>query len=185
MTENEVAKLLAVATPYYQTFKPTKNEMMVLVKAWSRMIGHLDYATGEAAILDACSRCKFFPTPAEVLESVEKIVDDPFLTGAEAWAMVMADVRRGVGYPYAGEAINAPQTRIKDRLILRCVDAVGGWRNLQVSTSEQDISNRSQFIRAYESISRTQREYERMLPQVKSVREIIQSTVKQLTAGSK
>jgi hypothetical protein len=180
MNENEVAKLLAIAMPYYQTFKPTKNEMIVVVKAWARQVGHLDYSTGEAAMVDACSRCKFFPTPADVLESVEKITTTPYMTGAEAWAMVMADVRRGVGYPYAGEAINAPQTRITDKTILRCVEAVGGWRGLQVSTSEQDISNRSQFIRAYESISKTQRDYDRMLPQVKSVREIIQSTVRQL-----
>lgn len=185
MNENEVGKLLAIAMPYYQTFKPTKNEMMVLVKAWARQVGHMDYTVGEAAMVDACSRCKFFPTPADVLESVEKITMTPLLTGAESWALVMADVRRGVGYPYAGEALNAPQTCITDKTILRCVEAVGGWRGLQVATTDQDISNRSQFIRAYESISKTQREYDRMLPQVKSVREIIQSTVKQLSSGKK
>lgn len=185
MTEHETAKLLAIAAPYYQNFKPTKAEIEVIVKAWHRQVGHLDYALGEAAMLDACSRCKqFMPTPADFLESYERITAAPSLPAAEAWALVMAEVRRGVGYPYAGVPDEPTTTTITDPVILRCVKAVGGWRGLQMSTAEQDISHRAQFIRAYEAIRKAEREQARELPAVTEARnrvaQVLGGVVKQL-----
>ena len=90
-----------------------------------------------------------FPTIAHLREAAESIVAGEQLTGLDAWGMVMADVRRGVGYPYAGTPDNPVQSAITDPVILRCVQSVGGWGHLQRSTDEQDISNRSQFILAY------------------------------------
>ncbi|UOF79176.1 replisome organizer [Caudoviricetes sp.] len=185
MTEYDTAKLIAIAAPYYQNFKPTKAEIEVMVKAWHRQVGHIEYAIGEAAMLDACSRCKqFMPTPADVLESYERITTPPQLQGAEAWALVMDEVRRGVGYPYAGIPDEPIETTITDPVILRCVKAVGGWHGLQKSTSEQDISNRSQFIRAYDGIRKAEREQARELPAVTEARNrvasVLGSVVKQL-----
>lgn len=192
MTELETAKLIGIAAPYYQSFKPTKDDMRVLVVAWHRQVGHLDYQVAEAAMLDVCSRSKFFPTPAEILESVARITEPEHLTALEAWALVQADVRRGVGYPYAGVCDDPIQTTITDSNILAAVRAVGGWGLLQRATTEQDISNRSQFIACYNQlVARTQSEARtlpavlqaRQLHQANRVRQLVGNVVKQL--GSK
>lgn len=169
MTELEVAKVLALAAPYYQNFKPTKSEMEVLVKAWMRQIGHLDYQIGELAMLDACSRCKqFMPTPADYHESVERLTSREYPTAQEAWGQVLAEVRRGVGYPYEGSfTVNAPQTAITDPLILRAVQAIGGWRFLQLATEDEHVSNRSHFVRCYEQLVTRTHDHNRYLPQVR------------------
>lgn len=120
------------------------------------------------AVMKCVASCKFWPKVSELREAAESLIFPDQGSGLEAWGKVQDELKRGVGYPYQGSfTVNAPTTSITDPLILRAVEAVGGWRFLQAATDEENVSNRSQFVKCYENMAARHHELNRQLPQVR------------------
>ena len=170
MTEDEFTqgmKFLERCVPTFKPVKAGKNDPGTYDAFWE-VLRDLDGDIFKAACIKVSTDCEWVSVKA-LRDAAAQISLPAQMSGLEAWGMVIAEVRRGVGYPYAGgNAVNAPQTSITDPLIMRCVESVGGWRALQLSTSEQDISNRSQFIRAYESLAGRYHNEMKQTPHVKA-----------------
>lgn len=171
MNDDEFTKSMAIliaAYPGVDIRKPT-------IELYFKMLGDLDYATMEQAVFKVITDFKAdygnkFPTIAHIREAAAALTAGQFPNGEQAWGMVMAEVRRGVGYPYAGgPGTTHVATTITDPAILESVIAIGGWRLLQESTLEQDIANRARFVKCYEQMASRRAELERQLPQVREV----------------
>jgi hypothetical protein len=173
-TEIEVGEILAAAMPLYANYKvPSKADGVILAKAWHKVVGHLDRDTLQAAMLDAVTRTEFFPTPMLVLDRAVALKAPPSVSGEEAWGLVLAEVKRGVGYPYQGQHPADPprmQTTITDPHILAALEVVGGWKVLHSTTDEEDISHRARFAKAYEARVKRGREELKELPAVTAAR---------------
>lgn len=163
MDKTEFTKAFAVLQSYFPDTKLPKETAGAYYLALADIPGDVFLD----AVMKCVASCKFWPKVAELREAAETLMFPEKSSGLEAWGLVVSEVRRGVGYPYAGTPINPVQTTITDPVILACVRAVGGWTALQVSTNDEDISNRSQFVKCYEQMATRQHELNRQLPQVR------------------
>jgi len=139
LTTHDIARLLVPVTAAYgERFQHLGD---VTVAAWRHFIGHLPYRVAELAIDRAIRRSPYPPTPHDVLREAAELLlpEDARLSPAEAWGLVLAEVRRtGVhGRP------NLPG------LVGRAVDIVG-WR--EICTSEHVDVVRAQFCRVFEQL---------------------------------
>lgn len=169
MNDDEFTKSMAVliaAYPGVDIRKPT-------IELYFKMLGDLDYATMEKAVLKVISDFKAdygnkFPTISHIRDAATAITQGQYPNGEQAWGVVMDEVRRGVGYPYAGGPSSFQvETTITDPAILESVRAIGGWRLLQESTLDQDVSHRSRFVKCYEQMTARRSELARQLPNVR------------------
>ena len=185
-TEKEVGIILTTAMPLYANYHPPVGaDAAVLVKAWHKVVGHLDRDTLQAAMLDAVTRTEFFPTPMLVLDRAVALKALPAISSGEAWGLVMADVRRGVGYPWLSEPASGRAQPTVDEAAQKAVEAIGGWKMLAVSTDEDDITHRARFAAAYDAIVKRGREELKELPAVTAARlqPAVRAVAQRLTAS--
>lgn len=75
MTRDEVKKILAKLTIMYPHF--TVGEAVCGFKptdVWFEMIGDMDYATADKAVIACTQKCKYPPTVADIREEYDNIV---------------------------------------------------------------------------------------------------------------
>lgn len=109
-----------------------------------------------AAIMQCAAECKFMPKPAEIRERYASMRESVFRSPAEAWELVMREMR-ATGH-------SGRPNFDGDALVERVVKMVG-WRNLCVS---ENISyERHTFLRLYEDLLKGATAREKLLPQTR------------------
>ena len=112
-----------------------------------------------AAVKRLICTAKFFPAISEIRSEAACLMRGSSPLAHEAWGMVIDEVRRIGSY---GEP-NLPPA------IANCVRAIGGWRRICMAESDEQMSNRSQFIRAYEAFDDREQHEQQLLPGVREV----------------
>lgn len=104
------------------------------------------------------AECKFLPTVAEIRDRWHSLTRGlGELTSAEAWGMVMMEIRR-VGYT------GAPH--FESQKVARVVKMIG-WRELCMS--EEPGIDRAQFMRMYDQVARREDDIHKLLPQARAL----------------
>lgn len=190
-TAIDVTRIFTFLSSAYPNFAPAAaNEEYGIpgtLDIYREALADLDYDVLKAAARKCLADCRFFPTIAELRQAAATIVAPPSASGVEAWGLVMREVRRGVGYPLD---IPVP-CAITDALILRAVDAIGGWKMLQRSTNQEDIAHRARFVEVYETLLERQASDARQMPEVRQIAAarqaeaaaLLKQTAARLTAG--
>lgn len=137
-TTDRVAEIMAELADTY----PKAEIRPGTLKAYCKMLADIPPGELEAAVAKVVQSSRFFPTIAEIREAWALAKTGPKRSGLDAWADVIAEVRR-VGYQ------GTP--RFDDPAIPIAVRSLGGWQ--QLCGSETGMADRSHFAKAYESIA--------------------------------
>jgi hypothetical protein len=136
MTRAEVARLLAFLTAAL----PHTTVTAETVAAWEAVLGDLDYATAERAVVRvlALQTAAWLPAPGAIREQAAKLAGDPWPSAEHAWGVVQRAARRyGRWDAKAGLAACG---------VVRPVVEAFGWESLV--DGDADIV-RGQFLRFY------------------------------------
>lgn len=177
--EAEVGKALASAMPLYANYHPPADDLALsaLTSAWHNVVGHLEPDVLQAAMTAAATRTQFFPTPSLVLECATELTVGPLKSGAEAWGELQAAIQEHHwNHPPDGaqaQMVTNYFWTFSDPAIGKVVKALG-WANLCLS--ENQMSDRSQFIRAYEVECARARETAKIQPLTGAVKAPLQLT---------
>lgn len=143
----------------------TEAEESDMARFYARLLADLPDEVLEAAVLHVIASVKLYGRAlhqvAEIREAANTLIAAAEGTpkAHEAWGEVMAAIRR-VG------AYRVPE--FSNPLIDRCVYAIGGW--VYLCTSDDTLmSDRAQFIKAYEGFLAMDAEERRMLPPVRKL----------------
>lgn len=156
---------MTVCATCYPSFKPAPEDFVNQVRGYHRVLGHLDAAHLQAAFDIAAQRCRFFPTPAELMECMGQVTRqiDGEPTALEAWGEVMEQIRI-VGWSQEYTFHRDPV--FTHPVTARMVEQFGWY---QLCMSENAQADRARWLQAWpEAIERHHRERE-MLPQVRQM----------------
>ena len=122
----------------------------------------LDSEALHAAVLECITKCKFFPTVAELREAAFSVSTSRIAqqTALEAWGQVKAMVGNYGYYRVPDVTDFSNQTAGETILTL-------GWRDFCLSETDDEMSWRARFCELYEAKCQREREYGRMLPEVR------------------
>lgn len=114
----------------------------------------------QAAVRHCISTCKFLPSIAEIREASVSLTEQISATddAGTAWSNVTGAFRKGFSLN------RAPKF---DTLTQSALDAIGGWQHVCMSDDTRIMADRSQFIRAYNTLLQRQRTVAQMTPQVR------------------
>lgn len=136
MTELEAQKFMAALMAAY----PVQTIKQETIQVYTRMLMDLDHAAVQQAIPELISRCKFFPTIAEITEAAKS-----HATGLPEPAAAWAEVERAMlksGY-YSRPSWSHPA-------IHATIRALGGWQ--EVCRSEDVDKVKRRFTSQYASL---------------------------------
>lgn len=152
-TERRVNEVMGVLAAAYPNFQLTTQTIAVYV----RILADMPDEVLEAASLDCVSKCRFFPTIAELRDAAYAIATNRLAapTAYEAWDEVVHQIR-DVG-SYGSPVFSHPW-------IGTAVRQIGGWFN--VCQSENSIADRARFVQCYEDAERRHDIAAKTLPQV-------------------
>ena len=159
-TQAEILKVWVMLLAAYPHFAKdaTPETLDGTLEVYQRLLGDLPVKAIEAAALDHVSRCKWFPTIAEIREKaiVIKLPTQP--TAMEAWGEVSKAILSIGSW--------SPQPRFTHPTIDKTVTAMG-WVDL--CRSEDGIADRARFIQAYDRFVQRQHDDALTLPKVREV----------------
>lgn len=173
MDARKFAELWTVLTAAYPTFKTPA----ATIEVYSRALADLDYEVAEAAVLDAVSKSKFFPTIAEIRETAARLMTgaDARMPALEAWGKVKDAVARYGRHGWEGAvAYLDPQTADTIRAL--------GWFAFCDSDVDDEMSWRARFVDLYDQYARRDLRQAQMLPAVREVQQARIETMRALTA---
>lgn len=149
----EVAQILGMLSVSFPNFKLPPATM----KMYAMMLEYLPVEVLRSAVLECASKCKFFPTIAEIRENAEPLLHPQLIPGAVAWGEAVDMMRwRGHSWDYK---FDNPVTQ-------KCIDALG-WSYLCMSTNQ--TADRARFIELYDELARRHMTEERMHPLVRQL----------------
>jgi len=144
---------LAAAFPYAQISGET-------IKVYARMLADIPLEVLDAVASQAMAECEFFPTIARVREMAMNLASPTgqHVSGFEAWEQVIRQIRSVGSYGRPG---------FIDPLITRAVECLG-WPEL--CQSDNQVADRSHFVRIYEQLVERERAEARLLPESRELR---------------
>jgi hypothetical protein len=137
----EAAKLVAMLSAAYRDAKLNAEASQV----YEAMLADLDFGLAQEAVWRLIRTSKWLPTVAEIRQTAADIERGPVRRGAEAYADVIAEIRRVGSY-------GTP--RFADPVTAECVKAMT-WRGLCLGDNE--AADRARFIELYDSLAARQR----------------------------
>jgi len=157
MNHEEAIKVMIILTAAYPQITISKETM----KVYERFLIDLSFELGQAAALQLISQNKWFPSIAELRQSVIKMLPNEIPSTEEAWLEVVNQIKStgSYGTPY-----------FSNDLIGKAVNAIG-WRELCLS--ENQVADRAHFFRIYESYRSREIEDNLQLPEIKRLKESI------------
>jgi hypothetical protein len=125
-------------------------EKREVVAAYAGVLDGLTPQQLDAACRLATKACKFFPTPADIVEHIENAqVVVERVAGEKAWARVL-ELAPDFGCDYRIASAREPN----DAALLFAARAAGGWRYI-ATCSERDLQfARKTFLEAYDRMKR-------------------------------
>lgn len=173
------AKTIAIVTGLIALY-PNANVTEATITAYVGMLKDIPDDILSAAANDCAGKCKWFPTVAELREAAFNIRDARIAqpTALEAWGQVKAMVS-GYGY-YRTPDVTDFRDQTAGETILTL-----GWRDFCMSETDDEMSWRARFCELYEAKCQREREYGRMLPEVRQTitRRLGGQTLGQMIAG--
>lgn len=133
------------------------------ITAYYSILGDLPLELLKAATLEYSSRGEHWPPSAGQLRAVAFDLleqDEHYLSPGEAWAEVTKIMRLDGHW-------RVP--KFSSPLIARAVDAIGGWRYINLSPEDIMYTHRARFLQTYETLQKRERADRRMLPQVREL----------------
>jgi hypothetical protein len=141
MQRSECSKLVALLAAAYRDAAISDTTADV----YETLLADLSYQSGQAAIHRLICTSKWLPTVAEIRQTAADIERGPVRRGAEAYADVIAEIRRTGQY-------GVP--RFTDPIVTECVTLMT-WRGLCLGDNE--AADRARFIELYDSLAARQR----------------------------
>lgn len=149
MSPKESRELAESLFAHYPSVRPTE----LMRAAYASALEGMDREVAQAAIIRLTRTSKWCPSVAELCSAVVANAKGERRTGEEAYAELMAAVRR-YGRSYGGEG--APQ--FDDPLIERCLGVWGSW-NALCDSPAHDPAGRARFVELYDDLTaRSRRE---------------------------
>ena len=165
-TEGEILAVLSLLSAAYPAFDMTEETVAVYVMT----LADLDAEILKASALQHIAESRFFPSVAEIRERALFLAETNNLPSAfEAWGQVVRLVRR---YGFYQLTDPEKQKEIEQEIhpvVLRTVEAVGGWRALCLMPEDQVMAMRAHFSRAFDAFAKRLREEKNLLPEVRQV----------------
>lgn len=154
MTDVEIAKLLAIIAA---TWKKFEHGGMTEVAIWRSVLADIPYELAEAAVHYLIATHPYPPQPADLRATIAELTlpPDAKMTAAEAWKLVLQEVRR-VGY--YGRPSLPP-------LVQDAVDCLG-WR--EICTSEEPEVVRAHFFRVFTELQDRARRHAALPPRLRA-----------------
>jgi hypothetical protein len=137
----ETAKLVAMLTAAFPGAKLSEATCQV----YESMLLDLSFEAAQQAVARLICTSKWLPTVAELRQTAADIERGPVRRGAEAYADVIAEIRRTGQY-------GVP--RFTDPIVTECVTLMT-WRGLCLGDNE--AADRARFIELYDSLAARQR----------------------------
>lgn len=137
---------------------PSTEISEATVAVYLRLLADIPPAELQVIVDQCLVECKFLPTVAELRERHRTLTaTHSQLTAAEAWGLVMGELRRVGSY-------GAPSfTDARTAQVVRTM----GWRELCIS--EQPGVDRAQFMRMYDQLTTRDEQDQRLLPQARAL----------------
>ena len=156
MTHKETAVFMGILKEAYPRFYADKNEseLRMSIKFWEEFLSDVTLDVAIPALKRYIATNKWVPTVADIREAIAEISYPPLPDASEAWFEVTQAIGR-YGYNNHEEAYKS-----MSELTLIAVKRMG-WRKLCMS--ENDIADRSNFNKIYESLTK-RIETERLIP---------------------
>ena len=140
-----IVKVLAAAFPHNKVTAET-------ILAYTAFLADLDPVALRRAASWCMANCEFFPTMRALREAIQMSdTEHRAPTGADAWAEVTKRF---------GSHGSARTVEWSHPLVLRGVDAMGGWRNLCMSEDPGGVL-RGQFLKVYGQLEERHNQDER------------------------
>lgn len=160
MTPKDMAQILAILGAAYPRQVLSAEQLKLTMTVWLEILGDLPLAQVKLAVKAHCSNSQWFPAVAEIRQAALDLgeTEADRITAGDGWA----EVTKAFGRTGWGESPKFSHPRIK-----QAVDAIGGWRNLCVSSIDAAPTHRARFIQAFETYERRERTDRRMLPAVR------------------
>jgi hypothetical protein len=147
---SEGAKIiLGVMAAAYPGFQLTAQTIAI----YSELLSDIDDETLARAAKRCMSKCKFYPTIAEIREEIAAEASSHLASAIDAWG----EVRKAMcvfEYVYGGRP-----PKFSNAIIDRLVSSMG-WGYL--CHSESEVADRAHFMRAYDALAKTNRDEERL-----------------------
>lgn len=132
-------------------------------RIWHRLLQDVPDQALMAAAVHHATQSKWPPAIAELRAAAFDILqgDAAPMTAGEAWSQVVKAMRAYGVYRLddARATLNAQ--------VWRCVEAMGGWRELCLS--ENGVADRAHFIRIYDTVQAREKERRQTLPEVRAL----------------
>jgi hypothetical protein len=163
--------LLAAAFPRFNLTPAT-------VEAYYLILCDLDLDLFKAAVLDlAAADSPWFPSAGQIRSAAFRLVDEgqDRPTGADAWGIVTSAI---------GHYGWCRLPNFDNDLIIRTINAVGGWRLICATPEDMIHTTRARFIDTYDRLDKRAKHQARMLPAVREVaKKLSAPSAKALTDG--
>lgn len=123
MTKTEIRNLIALTTANFPGMQ--EKDMRPTAVLWEKMLADIPYKSAEKAIVKIIATAKYFPTVAEIRETVDKFNPNSLPEPDEAWAEVMQQISSAGCYG---------KPRWSHQAVQDAVRAIG-WNNICLSTN--------------------------------------------------
>ena len=148
---------------------PNSNATPETIIIYAKRLADIPLNELEAIVNQCIDECEFLPTIAKIKEMHRQMLSDISVDkGAEGWLAVQRAMLDPVNYT---PEPNSFVPKFKDPIVRKVVEAMGWW-NLR--TSENQMADRSQFLRFYESFTRRELANERLSAEYKQLRDMRQ-----------
>ena len=146
MTRAEAAEILGLLVAAFPAARPIGRDAEdARATLWEAMLADLDAAATRGAAMRLIATAKFFPTIAEVRESVLAVTVGETRPGGDAWGDVLRSVGRFGAY-------RSPT--FADPIVAEAVAALG-WQ--EICLSENQVADRARFVDLYDRLAATRR----------------------------
>jgi hypothetical protein len=155
-TDKVIVQVMGVLAAAYPSFLLTRETIAV----YQRVLSDVPDELLQHAALDTISKCKWFPTVAELRDAALSIkrIGSGNPSAFEGWEEVVRLIReKGHGF--------LPE--FSHPWIASAVRQIGGWQRLCMS--ENLVADRARFLEAMQDAERRNLESERTLPQVREL----------------
>lgn len=148
MTKSEMTELftaIMLLYPHDKLFSRGIEALKPTIELWTKVV-NIDFQTAQRALILAFRKCKFPPTPADILEAAADL--ESYLTSQVN--MAVSIVKNGYFvYDSPEEYYNSLK---KSSPIKAAIDSAGGPDSLLISAGSSEIWNLSAFEQAYRAI---------------------------------
>jgi hypothetical protein len=174
MNRREIINLLGIATANFPNLQ--QKEMKPTAILWEKALSDIPYDVAEKALIKVLSTSKFFPTVADIRESIADITQPRTLDAMEAWGLIGQAIRK-FGYYRQKEAMEFLPDDVAEM-----VKQFTWW---ELCMSEEPEILRAQFRKAWEIRSKRKNEMKALPINIRTLIEGVTTDMKLIEGGKR